>query len=45
MKVIPETHREHRLLVLLLGRYLCWWTISCRGYNLQSSQLFSNIMV
>ena len=35
-------HREQRCLSL--GRYLCWWTISPRGY-LSSSQCFDTDMV
>ena len=27
-------------MFLSLGRYLCWWTISPRGYHLPSSQCF-----
>jgi len=34
MKVIPETRRGDYILFLLisLGWYLCWWTISPRGW-------------
>ena len=28
------------ILLLSLGRYLCWWTISPRGHHLSSSQCF-----
>jgi hypothetical protein len=28
------------LLLLSLGRYLCWWTISPRGYHPSSSQCY-----
>ena len=33
------------LLFLSLGRYLCWWTISHRGYYPPSSQCFGTDMV
>jgi hypothetical protein len=33
------------ILLLSLGRYLCWWNISPRGYRLPWSQCFSTDMV
>ena len=32
-------------LLLSLGRYLCWWTISPRGYHQPSSRCFHTHMV
>jgi len=32
-------------LLLLLGRYLCWWTISPRGYHPPSNQCFGTHMI
>jgi len=34
-----------RYLLLLLGRYLCWWSISPRGYHAPSSRCFGTDMV
>ena len=33
------------ILLLSLGRYLCWWTISPRGYHPPRSQCFDTDMV
>jgi len=32
-------------LLLSLGRYLCWWTISPQGYHPPSSQCFGTDMI
>jgi len=45
MMVIPKTHcgtkfNIYMFLLLPLGLYLCWWSISPWGYHPPSSQCF-----
>jgi hypothetical protein len=37
--------RHWHVLLLSLGRYLCWWTISPRGHHPSSSQYFGTGML
>ena len=36
----PRVSSAQQSVLLSLGRYLCWWTISSRGYRLPSSQCY-----
>jgi len=42
---LNSTKFDIYVLLLSLGRYLCWWTISPRGYHPPSSQCFGTDMV
>ena len=35
-----KTNLIYTFLLILLGRYICWWTIIPRGYHPHSSQCF-----
>jgi len=43
-KRVVRTKFDIYVLLLSLGRYLCWWTISPRGYHPPSSQCFGTDM-
>ena len=48
MKVIPERAAcalslIYVFLILSLGQYLCWWTISPLGYHRPSIQSYQNL--
>ena len=38
--LVPEDTIHQQLVLLSLGRYLCWWTISPREYHPPSSQYY-----